>query len=200
MFSYRILFVRHGETAWNTENRLQGQQDIPLNPRGREQASAVGRMLRASIPHELEKLDRAGAFVASPLSRARETMERLRAAMAFAPEIYRLDPVLMELTFGDWEGHTWSEVAARDSKGVRARFVDKWNYVPPNGESYAMLVERLEPWLASLASDVFVVSHGGVARALMRLLGREAETKAADEPVVQGRALLFDRHGWRYLA
>ena len=113
VFSYRILFVRHGETAWNTENRLQGQHDIPLNPRGREQASAVGRMLRASIPHELEKLDRAGAFVASPLSRARETMERLRAAMAFAPEIYRLDPVLMELTFGDWEGHTWSEVAAR---------------------------------------------------------------------------------------
>ena len=63
-----------------------------------------------------------------------------------------------------------------------------------------MLAERLEPWLASLASDVFVVSHGGVARALMRLLGREAETKAVDEPVVQGRALLFDRYGWRYLA
>ena len=198
VFSYRILFVRHGETAWNAENRLQGQHDIPLNPRGRAQASAVGRVLRARIPHDLTKLDRARAFVASPLSRARETMELMRAAMDLVPKSYRLDPALMELTFGDWEGHTWSEVAARDPKGVRGRFADKWNYVPPNGESYAMLAERIKSWLAALSSDVVVVSHGGVARALMRLLAGEPEAKAADEPVVQGRALLFDRDGWRY--
>lgn len=198
MFTHRILFVRHGETSWNAENRLQGQRDIPLNPRGREQAAAVGRILHARVPDELEQLDRRGAFIASPLSRARETMERMRRAMSLDPASYRCDPALMELTFGDWEGHTWSEVAARDPKGVKARFADKWNFVPPHGESYAMLAVRLGPWLAALESDAIVVSHGGVARALMTVLSHEPKPLAAEEPIVQGRAIVFDSNGWRY--
>jgi broad specificity phosphatase PhoE len=197
-FLHRILFVRHGETAWNAENRLQGQRDIPLNPRGREQASAVGRILRARIPDELRRLDREGAFVASPLSRARETMERMRMAMGLEPAAYRLDPTLIELTFGEWEGQTWSEVAARDPKGVRARLADKWNYAPPGGESYARLAVRLEPWIAALDSDVVVVSHGGVARVLMTILADDPRSAAAEEPIVQGRALVFVSNGWRH--
>ena len=198
--SHRIFFVRHGETAWNAENRLQGQRDIPLNPRGREQASAIGRTLGARMPEEILRLDRARRFVASPLGRARETMELMRAAMGLPPAAYALDPVLMELTFGEWEGHTWSELAARDGRGIRARFADKWNYVPPDGESYAMLAGRLAPWVASLESDVLVVSHGGVARALMAMVAGEAEKMAVEEPVAQGRALVFDAEGWRYFA
>ena len=197
-FSHRILFVRHGETSWNAENRLQGQRDITLNPRGREQASAVGRALRARIPEEIAELDRAGAFLASPLSRTRETMELMRTAMGFEPGRYRLDPALVELTFGDWEGHTWSEVAARDPRGVRARFADKWNYAPPGGESYAMLAKRLEPWIEALDGDVIVSSHGGVARALMTMLAGDPQSAAAEEPIAQGRAIVFDRDGWRY--
>ena len=198
MLTHRILFVRHGETSWNAEHRLQGQRDIPLNPRGREQASAVGRILQARIPNEVARLDREGAFVASPLSRARETMERMRSAIGLDPAAYRLNPALVELTFGDWEGHTWSEVAARDPKGVKARFADKWNYVPPHGESYAMLAARLKPWIAALDSDVAVVAHGGVARALMTMVAGETAPSAVDEPIAQGRAIVFDSAGWRY--
>ena len=84
-FPYRLIFVRHGETAYNAENRLQGQLDIPLNARGREQARAVGQTLAARIGSEIEVLEAAGAFIASPLERARETMEIARDAMGLPP-------------------------------------------------------------------------------------------------------------------
>jgi broad specificity phosphatase PhoE len=192
-FPYRLNFVRHGETAFNAENRLQGQLDIPLNARGRDQAIAVGCTLRARLGEEIDRLEAAGAFFASPLQRARETMELVRAAMGLAPERYRLDPVLMELSFGRWEGLTWPEVKARDPKGLKARRADKWRCVPPGGESYAMLADRVRSWLESLAGDAFIVSHGGVARSLMVLLAGMPDEAAAVAPIVQGRALIFDK-------
>src|ERR1700726_2858426 len=69
-FPHRLIFVRHGETAYNAENRLQGQLDIPLNRRGREQARAVGRTLGAQTGPEIDRLEAADAFIASPLERA----------------------------------------------------------------------------------------------------------------------------------
>lgn len=199
-FPHRLIFVRHGETAYNAENRLQGQLDIPLNARGREQARAVGRTLRARIKSEIEVLEAAGAFVASPLERARETMEIARNAMGLPSSCYRLDPILKEISFGAWEGSTWPEIAARDPKGVRVRGKDKWSFTPPHGESYAMLAERLGAWLAGLTGDVFVVSHGGVARALMTLIAGVAPAKAAEAPIAQGRALRFDNGACRWIA
>jgi broad specificity phosphatase PhoE len=198
-FAHRILFVRHGETAYNFEGRLQGQRDIPLNGKGREQASAVGRALRDLAGPELDRLEAAEAFVASPLSRTRETMQLARAAMGLPPERYHQSAKLKELTFGDWEGLTWPEVETRDPAGAKAREADKWNFVPPNGESYAMLVERLRPWLAAQTRDTFVASHGGVARALMTLIaGLDPET-AAGVDIWQGRAILFERGGYRWV-
>ena len=118
-FPHRLIFLRHGETAYNAENRLQGQLDIPLNARGREQARAVGRTLAARIGPEIDRLEAADAFIASPLERARETMEIARDAMGLPPGRYALDPVLKEISFGAWEGLTWPEIEARDPKGVR---------------------------------------------------------------------------------
>jgi broad specificity phosphatase PhoE len=197
-YPFRLIFLRHGETSYNAENRLQGQRDIPLNAAGRDQASAIGKTLRARLVEEIDRLEAAGAFFASPLKRARETMELARAAMGLPPKRYRLDPVLMELSFGEWEGLTWAEVRARDPNGVKARRADKWRFAPPGGESYAMLVERLAPWLASLAGDAFIVSHGGVARAFMTLMAGVPPEIAAEAPIAQGRAILFDqgRYAW----
>ena len=193
--SYRVVFVRHGETDYNAQGRLQGQRDIPLNGKGREQASAVGRSLRGELSGELARLDAAGAFYASPLTRTRQTMELARAALGLAPERYHLSSTLKELTFGDWEGLTWPEVEARDAAGARAREADKWNFAPPRGESYAMLAERLEPWLAARDGDCFVASHGGVARAFMVLLAGVSATEAENADIWQGRALIFDKGG-----
>ncbi len=122
-------------------------------------------------------------------------MEIARDAMGLPPSRYPLDPVLKELSFGAWEGLTWPEIEARDPKGVRTRNEDKWSFVPPGGESYAMLAERLRPWLDGLSGDAFVVSHGGVARALMTLIAGVPPAKAADAPIVQGRALVLRERG-----
>jgi broad specificity phosphatase PhoE len=198
-FPHRLIFVRHGETAYNAENRLQGQLDIPLNHRGREQARAVGRTLGAQTGSEIDRLEAADAFIASPLERARETMEIARDAMGLPPSRYRLDPVLKEISFGAWEGLTWREIEVRDPKGVTARRKDKWSFVPPEAESYAMLAARLRPWLDGLAGDALVVSHGGVARALMKLIAGIAPAKAADAPIAQGRALCFENGKCRWI-
>jgi broad specificity phosphatase PhoE len=77
-FPHRLVFVRHGETAYNAENRLQGQLDTPLNARGREQARAVGGTLRTLMGREIDLLDAAQAFFASPSS-ARGRQWKLRA-------------------------------------------------------------------------------------------------------------------------
>lgn len=197
-FPYRIIFVRHGETLYNAENRLQGQRDVPLNARGRKQARAVGRTLRARIGPEIDRIEAVGAFVSSPLLRARETMELARAAMGLPPKRYRIDAALLELTFGEWEGLTWAEVRTRDADAMKARRADKWGFVPPGGESYAMLAKRVGAWLATLRGDTFVVSHGGVARALMTLLAGVPGEVATGTPIDQGRAIAFDkgRYWW----
>jgi broad specificity phosphatase PhoE len=198
-FPYRLIFIRHGETAYNAENRLQGQLDIPLNARGRQQARAVGQTLAARIGSEIEVLEAAGAFIASPLERARETMEIARVAMGLEPRRYHVEAVLKELSFGSWEGLTWPEIEARDPKGVWVRRKDKWSFAPPRGESYAMLAARVRPWLDALTGDAFVVSHGGVARALMTLIAGVGPAKAADAPIAQGRALRFENGGCHWI-
>ena len=198
-FPHRIVFVRHGETPYNAESRLQGQRDIPLNGKGREQASAVGRILRERMADDIDRLDAAGAFYASPLIRTRQTMELVRAAMGLDPERYQLAPMLMELTFGDWEGLTWPEVERQDAVRARAREADKWNFAPPRGESYAMLVDRIRPWLDALDGDCLIASHGGVARALMAMLGGVANGVAENANIWQGRALVFDQGAFRWI-
>lgn len=185
---HRLIFLRHGETDWNVESRLQGQHDTPMNGRGRDQASAVGRQVRDWRGPELAGL----RFIASPLQRTCETMRLARAAMELAPDAFETDPRLMELTFGRWEGLTWEELKARDPTAARAREGDKWSFTPPGGESYAMLAERLKPWLATITAETVVVSHGGVARVLMAMIGNIPPEKAPVSDIHHGRALIFE--------
>jgi broad specificity phosphatase PhoE len=198
-FPHRIIFVRHGETAYNAESRLQGQRDIPLNARGRDQARSVGRTLSDRLGKEIERLETAGAFFASPLERARETMEIARGAMGLEPGRYHVDAILKELSFGVWEGLTWSEIEVKDPKGLRGRREDRWGYAPKDGESYAMLADRVRPWLDTVNEHVFVISHGGVARVLMALIAGVARAKAVDAPIHQGKAIVFENGGFRWI-
>src|SRR5690606_17645353 len=162
-----IYFIRHGETDWNAARRLQGQTDICLNDIGRRQAARNGHVLR-KIVQEIEVLD----FVASPLSRTRETMEIVRESIGLDRPGYRTDPRLKEVNFGHWEGLTWAELPERDPKGYQARLADPFDWRPRGGESYRDLTERIAAWLESLEGDTVVVSHGGVSRVLRgHLLG-----------------------------
>jgi len=199
MAPHLFYFVRHGETAWNAERRLQGQLDIPLNELGRRQSAQCG----ATLHKLLAARHRTPAdfnFISSPLSRARETMEIMRGGIGLPRAGYAVDPRLAELSFGRWEGLTYKEVRALDRSVLAVRERDKWNFAPPDGESYAQLLVRVREWHAGVAGDVVVAAHGGVARVLMVLFGVREREDATQGDVVQGVVYEFapgvmERHG-----
>ena len=174
-FDATIVFLRHGETDWNVEGRLQGQRDVPLNDRGRGQARRNGEIVKHAVPG-IAAFD----FVASPLGRARETMEIARRALGLDPADYRTDDRLREVTFGRWEGFTTEEIRAREPRELAEREADKWGVAPPGGESYEVLAGRVRPWLAEIVRPTVVVAHGGVGRVLwIELAGMDTSTAVA---------------------
>jgi broad specificity phosphatase PhoE len=181
-----VYFVRHGQTDWNIEGRLQGQADTDITELGRRQADRNGRKL-AELIGMAEDFD----FVASPMRRTRETMERVRAAMGLDPNAYRIDSRLIEVHFGDWQGHTFVELESRQPGSTMARSKDKWNFVPPGakGESYQMLMERVRPWFEALERPTVCVTHGGVVRTVFRMVEDMPERQAARLDVPQDRVL-----------
>ncbi len=181
---HRLILIRHGETDWNREGRLQGGQDIPLNDLGRRQAAEAAERLRTLAP-DFATLD----YIGSPMHRARETMDILRATLDLAPGAYRLDDRLKELTFGAWEGFTWRDIRKAEREQAQLRERDKWSFVPPGGESYAMLAERVRPVLEELPGETVIVSHGGVARAILALVGAVPPQKASMVEIWQGKIL-----------
>jgi probable phosphoglycerate mutase len=181
-----IVFVRHGETDWNVEGRLQGQRDIPLNENGRAQARRNGEIIAREIP-EAAGFD----FVASPLWRARETMEIARAAMNLDPKAYAVDPRLVEITFGELEGFTYQDIENREPGWLKMRDANKWEFLPPGGESYRMLHDRIIAWLETVRVPLVVVAHGGVGRVLRaHLLGLDKSASVA-ESFPQDRVFLW---------
>jgi probable phosphoglycerate mutase len=171
-----LYYIRHGETDWNIEGRLQGRCDIPINARGRTQADHCGEVLRDLLARDA--VDPASLdFVASPLGRARETMERVRRVLGADPGGYATDPLLTEISFGQWEGFTLAELSARFADAVAARERDKWDFTPPDAESYATMSLRVRDWYRGLMRDTVAVAHGGTFRGLIVQLGlAEADT------------------------
>lgn len=151
----RLLVIRHGETAWNLETRIQGQIDIPLNDHGRWQATRLARALAD------EGID---VLYASDLSRAVETAEAVADALDLA---LSLDEGLRERHFGRLEGLTHDEIAEQwpdDARRWRGRDPQ---YGPEGGETLTAFYGRCVGTLARLASrhpgqTVAVVAHGGV--------------------------------------
>jgi broad specificity phosphatase PhoE len=189
----RILFIRHGETDWNVEGRLQGQTDIPLNALGRYQSEDVARRLTKLLDDPAQS-----RWIVSPLGRTRETAEIARKTLGLDPKSYETEGRLKEITFGIWEGNTWAELRQKDPTIGITREKQKWDFVPPQGESYAMLADRLRPWLATLTQEVVVVSHGGVARALMAIIADVSSQEAPRHEIHQGRVLVFENKRFKW--
>ena len=180
----RIYLVRHGQTEWNAELRLQGQEDTPLNYTGRGQASRNGGVL-ANILSNPDAFD----FVASPLGRTRETMEIIRKVLGLPADSYRTDEVLKEIHFGDWQGRTWDQLREAHPKEIAARFDDPWNTVAPGpgGESFAMLSARALGWLDSVDQDTVAVTHGGIIRCVMGHIEQTPEQNIPHIEIPQDR-------------
>jgi len=161
----RLIVVRHGETAWNVEARLQGQLDVPLNDRGLEQARRTAQALDDDAPQ---------VVVSSDLARARQTAEAI--AGRFGLPLFT-DPGLRERSFGRFQGMTHGEVAERwPDDALRWRQRDP-AFAPGDGESltafYPRCVEAtLRAARAHPGRTIVVVAHGGVLDCLYRAASR----------------------------
>jgi len=162
-----LYLIRHGETAWNADGRFQGQQDIPLNATGREQAAGVARALEK---HHFD------ALYTSDLVRASETAEVIGARLHLTPVP---DARLRENFFGDWEGHDMPEIGERWPETLAAWRADIANTRPPNGDTLQELQARVASFFVEIVTrhpdaTVAIVAHGGSLRAII------AEVLAAD--------------------
>lgn len=186
-----IYYIRHGETDWNVAGRLQGRRDIALNARGRAQAAHCGEVLRDLFGRDKRKPETLD-YVSSPLKRASETMEAVRAALGLPAQGYRSDERLAEIAFGAWEGFTIAQLHERDPARIAQREHDKWHFVPPGGESYEMVAARMRAWYAGLARDTVVTAHGGTARGLIADLGIAKPAAAPLLDIEQGMVYVFE--------
>lgn len=160
----RFCLVRHGETPWNAERRIQGQTDIGLSDTGLAQATLAGRAL-AGQP--------VAALYSSDLTRARSTAERIGACLGLAPV---LAPQFRERRYGIFEGLTYDQARAQHPDAYRAFETRDPAYgVPGGGESLVQMRARVAPALETLAQAhpgelVVLVTHGGVLDILNRYL------------------------------
>lgn len=196
--SCRICLVRHGETAWNAERRLQGHIDIPLNATGLSQAEATARSLARAGLHF-------SALYSSDLERARQTAAAIARAQALPPTH---DARLRERHYGHFQGLTFDEAEGRHPDHFR-RFKarDPHFALPESGESLNALATRVHAALGEIARQhvgeaVVVVTHGGVLDIAHRLAtGQPLET--ARDFAIPNAALNWIEHSagrWQLIA
>jgi probable phosphoglycerate mutase len=171
-----LYLLRHGETAWNTERRMQGTRNSNLTERGRAQAVAMGRALKA----ELEHAPGPTQFLRSPLGRTVETALIVGRELGVGPTVWRDDPRLAELSYGQWEGFTWKEIEADHPNALGQWRADPHAFCPPGGETHFELRRRTQAALGDIIAAnlrTVVVSHG-VSGAVMRGINLGLDAKA----------------------
>ncbi|MCS7206681.1 MAG: histidine phosphatase family protein [Dehalococcoidia bacterium] len=167
----RWLLVRHAESTWNQERRLQGQSDPPLSPQGQAQAQALRqRLKRFSIAHTY----------ASDLTRAVQTAHIVLEGRSIP---LTLTPALREFAFGPWEGKLYDVLTREDPIRFRQFMTGDPSFEPPpGGETRQQVLQRVGAFIAHvrqhhLQDDILIVSHGGCLRAVVvALLGLPVET------------------------
>ena len=171
-----LYFVRHGETDWNAEGRYQGAKDIPLNDRGRGQATLNGELLRILLERSRRTATDFSWYV-SPLGRTRETMDKVRAGVGEPLPDVTIDPRLIEISFGVHEGRLHTEIDAEGREHGASvmpiageRDASFWYFRPPEGESYDDVAKRVIDFGRALTGPSIIVSHGGILRVLRHLI------------------------------
>jgi probable phosphoglycerate mutase len=164
-----LYLIRHGQTQWNVQRRMQGRLDSPLTEAGIEQAHAHGRLLK-----EIAGIT---SLLVSPSGRTRETAyiinSYLHGFVDYAEE-------LLERDMGEWSGMTMDEVSEAFPAAFRARQDDPFHFTPPAGENLADMGERvamlLDDVLASDHDEVALVTHQVMSRVILsRLFGLDVE-------------------------
>lgn len=155
-----LYVVRHGETVWNVEQRLQGRLDSALTDNGQSQAYVSGECIQTLGGAEL--------VIASPLGRTRETAYLINSFIGAPIEF---DDALMERDCGDWSGLSFSELEQQFPSAYADRIKDPFHHRPPNGENLPDMLARVQPFLDSLFQmtqpTVALVTHGVMSRAIL---------------------------------
>ena len=162
----RIIAIRHGETAWNADGRIQGQLDIALNPRGLWQAARLARALAA---------EPIAAIYASDLARARSTAEPLAGAIGVS---LALEASLRERGFGAFEGQTFDAIRAAAPEDARRWSKREPGFAPAGGESLLKFRDRVLTAASAIAArhagqQIALITHGGVLDVLYRAATRQ---------------------------
>lgn len=158
----KLFCVRHGETVYNMAGRIQGQFDSQLSPLGLRQCQAVAEALA------IEAVD---AVIASPLSRALQSAQVIADHLRLPVEV---DPRLMEINAGIFQGHTWDEIEAQYAVEATQWRTQDPDYRIPQGESRRDVMQRAGAALADIREaghrSAIVVAHGGSLSAAFKAL------------------------------
>lgn len=178
-----FVLVRHGETAWNTEGRLQGSRDIPLNSTGISQARAVASVLAS---------ERWDVVISSPLARAFDTAVQIVDPLGISEHDIVTDDRLRERHYGEAEGLNLAERENRFPDGV-------W----PDVETHEALDLRTNPVIEEFASSyvgqrVVIVTHGGWIRSVLRAIS-DHDPEIVDLPIPNASCswISHDSGGWQ---
>jgi probable phosphoglycerate mutase len=173
-----LFILRHGETIWNREDRMQGGLDSPLTDRGRQQALRQGAILAGCGVGGLP-------LFSSPQGRAVGT-----AALALPGVVPELDPRLSEVGMGAWQGQAMDSIRPQLPAGATEAHAFLWKFGAPGGETLAAMQARVAEFLAEVPGPAVIVTHGVTSQMLRGLcLGRD----------VDGMGALEDRQGVVYL-
>jgi probable phosphoglycerate mutase len=165
-----LYLMRHGQTVWNAQGRLQGALDSPLTPMGIRQAQSL-----RSITVRIE-----GRCISSPQGRARQTAE-----LAFQGRAWTTDPRLSEIDIGDFAGQFLADFQQSHPEAFQGPPLDWYNHCP-NGEGFAALANRCRSFLAHLDGPTLVVTHGITLRMLRVLALARDVTGIAQGEMAQG--------------
>ena len=185
----KLVLVRHGKSEWNEKGLWTGWRDIPLAPKGFEEAKATGEQLR--------DLNFDFAY-ASSLIRAQQTLEEILKVLGQTPPISK-SAALNERNYGDYtEKNKWDiqkEVGEEEFQKIRR----SWDYPPPNGESLKMVSERVLPYYLTeilpklkTGSNIIIAAHGNSLRALVKHLENISEDNIATLEIGTGEAYIYD--------
>ena len=185
-----LILLRHGESQWNLENRFTGWIDVPLSPRGEEEARKAGEKLRG---HRIDKL------YTSVLARAIETARLTLMVAGIGALPTERDPALNERMYGDLQGLNKAEAAQQFGAEQVHLWRRSYDVRPPGGESLADTAARVLPFweqhiLPQLraGTNVLVVAHGNSLRALVMHLDRLTREQVLQLEIPTGVPLLYE--------
>jgi broad specificity phosphatase PhoE len=143
----KVAFLRHGDTAWSAEGRIQGRSDIPLSEAGR------AGLRQLHIPKGMRA-------VCSPLRRCVETAELLTDSPVTR------EARLIEMSWGAWEGRRLADLRSELGDAMQANEARGWDFRPEGGESPREVLARVRGWLMEIKEPTLAVTHRGVIRAV----------------------------------